>query len=99
MSRVKRTTGPVLATIDGVTARYGGVTEVANDLGVEPTRVTTWISRQQRNRNGQRPPVAVLAFGMGTVHNVDAWRAWKGEPPVGSAGRRAAETLPEPVTA
>lgn len=87
MSRTKRTTEPVLATINGVTARFGGVTEVANDLGVEPTRVTTWINRQQKNAQGHTPPPAVLSLGMGTLHNADAWRAWRGLAPVEAVSR------------
>lgn len=65
--------------INGRLVRPGGTSEVATELGVTTTRVTTWVSRRKIGANGQTPPGHVLPrFAMGPVYDLDEWRAWFG---------------------
>lgn len=56
--------------------RLGGVREVAAELGVEPTNITTWMSR--RAQNGC--PEAVAQARMGSIFDLDEWVAWRPAP-------------------
>lgn len=84
MSRQKRPARRVTvqADLDGHLVRPGGVTEVATELGVRTTRVTSWIQRQAPlGVNGKQPPAPILGpFAMGPVFNVDEWLRWRGLP-------------------
>jgi hypothetical protein len=83
MSRIKRPARRVTvqADINGRLVRPGGVTEVATELGMPLTTVTTWITRKQTNDQGQQCPGVLLGpFAMGPVYNVDDWCRWRGVP-------------------
>lgn len=67
-------------TINRKTIRLGGVTEIATDLGVDASRITTWTNRKRLNDRAMRTPDPVLVLAMGPVYDIDAWRAYRDMP-------------------
>lgn len=71
-----------VTNLNGRAMRVGGVNEIATELNVNASRVTTWRHRARKNAHGQTPPEPVLVRSMGPMFNLDEWRRWYGLEPL-----------------
>lgn len=78
-SKIERQQVTTVTKIDDSYVRLGGIAEVATELGVAPTRVTTWRNRG-RIVSDAAPPEPLFQFAMGPVFDLDEWRTWYGIP-------------------